>query len=281
MEHQVPTPHGPLAIDVLGTGKRIMLLAGGPGLSVNYMDTLASELEEKFMVILVHQRGTGKSANDAISPKSINLSAFVEDIDRVREFLELDKFTLLGHSWGAMLAGYYAKEYHSYLEKLVLVGGGGLDSTVFTYLMDSILQRLTGTEYAQASEIAAKLPESQDPNDLIRFFKLVQPAYFFDKKNADTMSKFLDETTFSVGAYGMMAEDLMTNGYSLKGALDEVKTPTLLLNGRQDLVGVHTAAEYLENFQNASLQVIERSGHYCWMDNAALFYETLNEFLQS
>src|SRR5712691_4126009 len=45
-----------------GTGEPLMLLAGGPGLTPEYMDPVAERLSEQYRCILLHQRGTGRSA---------------------------------------------------------------------------------------------------------------------------------------------------------------------------------------------------------------------------
>jgi proline iminopeptidase len=94
----------------------IILLHGGPGFPSDIAE-VADALKEKFQVITFHQRGTGKSP---CKSKDYSMEAYLSDIEAVRQFYEIDKFHLWGHSWGGLYAQIYAEKYAENLLSLFL-----------------------------------------------------------------------------------------------------------------------------------------------------------------
>ena len=103
----VEVPGGPVWYKVVGTGDGIPVIAlhGGPGgTSCGY--SLLEPLGDQRPVIRYDQLGTGRSGR----PSDLSLwetERFVKALDVVLEELGADKYHLLGHSWGASLAGAY------------------------------------------------------------------------------------------------------------------------------------------------------------------------------
>jgi proline iminopeptidase len=94
----------------VGEGHPVFVLHGGPSFDHNYllpdMDRLAGTLR----VIYYAQRGRGLSA-DGVEPGDVTMESEVEDLDAIRRSLGLDAVALIGHSWGGLLAMYYAIAY--------------------------------------------------------------------------------------------------------------------------------------------------------------------------
>src|SRR5215203_7073017 len=89
---------------IVGDGsEKLIVLHGGPA---NSMDSILPDLEplaHDRTVIYYDQRGNGRS--ELIDdPDKLAISKHVEDLETVRRFFKLDKVTLLGNSWGGMLA---------------------------------------------------------------------------------------------------------------------------------------------------------------------------------
>jgi pimeloyl-ACP methyl ester carboxylesterase len=66
------------------------------------------------------QRGRGKSA-DGVEPADVSLATDIEDIERVRQHFRLEAPTLLGHSWGTVLALEYALRHPNRVSRLILM----------------------------------------------------------------------------------------------------------------------------------------------------------------
>jgi proline iminopeptidase len=105
-----------------GNSKGIPLvrLHGGPGNYFKEKHRLAYD-QNKFRVILFDQRGCGKSIPvGEIRENTTN--DLVEDIEKLRGFLKIEKWIVHGGSWGSALALLYAEKYPEQILHLVLNG---------------------------------------------------------------------------------------------------------------------------------------------------------------
>src|SRR5881394_3387883 len=84
-------------------GDYVLVLSGGPGEDIDSMQGIADELGKKYRCIMWEQRGTGRSKLSRYDSSTINLNAYIEDIEALRKHLQIDKLTLVGNSWGMIL----------------------------------------------------------------------------------------------------------------------------------------------------------------------------------
>lgn len=106
-------------------GKPVVFLHGGPGGGCapdhrRYFDP------EQYRIVLFDQRGCGRSTPHASAPDA-DLSTnttwhLVADIERLREYLEIDRWQVFGGSWGSTLALAYAETHPERVTELVLRG---------------------------------------------------------------------------------------------------------------------------------------------------------------
>ncbi|MFC1744724.1 alpha/beta fold hydrolase [Candidatus Riflebacteria bacterium] len=104
-----------------GSGMPILMINGGPGLS-DYLAPLARVLEGGGRVIRFEQRGCGRSS--FVEP--YNVQTCIADIEGIRRFLNIKKWILLGHSWGAALALAYVLKHQSNSTALIYLSGTGI-----------------------------------------------------------------------------------------------------------------------------------------------------------
>lgn len=102
------------------TGIPIVFLHGGPGSGTEpdhrrYFDP------KKYRIILFDQRGCGKST-PYICLTNNTTTDLIQDLEKIRKFLSVDKWMLFGGSWGATLALLYAQEYADRVSAMVLRG---------------------------------------------------------------------------------------------------------------------------------------------------------------
>lgn len=105
------------------SGKPALVLHGGPGSGSSptarrYFDP------DVFRIILFDQRGSGRSTPHASEP-GIDLSTnttdhLIADIERLRWHLRIDRWMLLGGSWGSTLALSYAERHPERVTAMVL-----------------------------------------------------------------------------------------------------------------------------------------------------------------
>jgi proline iminopeptidase, Neisseria-type subfamily len=101
-------------------GKPCVILHGGPGGAIN--PTMRRFFNPaKWRMALFDQRGCGKSRPNASLDDNTTWS-LIEDIERLRVHLGVEKWTVFGGSWGSTLALAYAITHPERVEALVLRG---------------------------------------------------------------------------------------------------------------------------------------------------------------
>jgi proline iminopeptidase len=101
-------------------GRPCVILHGGPGGAIN--PTMRRFFDpSKWRMALFDQRGCGKSRPNA-SLQDNTTWALIEDIERLREHLGIEKWCVFGGSWGSTLALAYAITHPERVESLVLRG---------------------------------------------------------------------------------------------------------------------------------------------------------------
>lgn len=98
----------------------VIFLHGGPGAGVNdrHKQRFAPANQR---VIFFDQRGSGKSLPQGSIEKNTT-HELVEDIEKLADYLDLEKFVLTGASWGSCLALVYALEHPERIHSMVLSG---------------------------------------------------------------------------------------------------------------------------------------------------------------
>lgn len=130
---------------------------GGPGTSPEYFENFPSKLGQNYTIYFYSQLGTYFSD----IPKDSTLytiDSFVNDIEEVRISLNLNRFYILGHSWGNQLAQAYTAKYPDHLKGLILCNN--------INEKDEILENYQTKLYA---DILDKIPEFAKYADSLRF----------------------------------------------------------------------------------------------------------------
>jgi len=101
-------------------GIPVLFLHSGPGSGCEF-DSRSFFSPEKYRIILFDQRGAGRSKPHCDITNN-NTQALVEDIEKIRNFLGIDKIMLFGGGWGSTLGLVYAETHPEHVLALVLRG---------------------------------------------------------------------------------------------------------------------------------------------------------------
>jgi proline iminopeptidase len=104
----------------LATGVPIIFLHGGPGGGIDAADRLYFD-PSHYRTILFDQRGSGKSTPHA-SLEDNTTWHLVEDIEKIREHLGIEKWIVFGGSWGSTLSLAYSQKHPERCLGLILRG---------------------------------------------------------------------------------------------------------------------------------------------------------------
>src|SRR5215468_5206547 len=106
---------------IIGRGTPLMIVHGGPGASHDYFLPYLLPLARTNKVVFIDERGSGRSEKLEDASK-YTVENMADDVEAVRQALNLGKINLLGHSYGGVLAQAYALKYQKNLSHLILGG---------------------------------------------------------------------------------------------------------------------------------------------------------------
>src|SRR5438105_15658766 len=90
-----------LNVEEVGSGFPLIVLHGGPGMDHTMFRPYLDALGDEFRLLYVDERGQGRS--DRVDPAALTLDVFARDVDRLADALRLGGFSLLGHSFAALI----------------------------------------------------------------------------------------------------------------------------------------------------------------------------------
>src|SRR6188474_237828 len=96
---------------LLGSGPdTLVMIHGGPGFTMDYFLDDLSPLAARHTLLFYDQRGTGRSTlvSDSVS---LDAQRFVEDLEAIRKHFNIERLSLLGHSWGSAITALYSIRY--------------------------------------------------------------------------------------------------------------------------------------------------------------------------
>jgi proline iminopeptidase len=264
---------------IVGTsGDYVLVLSGGPGEDISSMKGIADELDKKYRCIMWEQRGTGRSKLRTYDPTTINLNAYLEDIEALRKQLHTDKFIVVGNSWGMILGLAYAGTHPDAVRAVITLGSGPITFEYLAVFSDNQSTRLWPSEI----EIRDfwKDPAREAANfERANFERLraATAAYFYDRKKAVAMAMELDpkDYNFHVPPAFIKAE----RKYDIRAKLKTIVAPVLLLQGRQDLAGEANICEAHSLIKNSTLAFIDKCGHMPWLEQPEQTWKIVDDFL--
>src|SRR5262245_32941049 len=116
-----------LYVESRGQGYPILVLHGGPGLDHHMFGDYLDSLTDEFTLILVDQRGHGRS--DRASDATWTLERHAADVSALAAAMALKDYAVLGHSFGAFVALDHAVRFPGAAAQTII--SGGLPSTRF------------------------------------------------------------------------------------------------------------------------------------------------------
>jgi proline iminopeptidase len=252
----------------------VVTLHGGPGASQDYLRPQFDRLATGRTILYYDQRGGGKS--DVPREAPLDWQAHVADLEAVvRAEARPVPATLLGFSWGGLLALLFAMEHPDLVERLALIGPAPTFPDARAAYNREFERRQALPEVAAAR---AALSESglreRDPDAFWkRAFELSVAGYFKEPSRAKNL------TPFRVGARAQKAVWESLKGIDLRERLRSVTAETLVLHGRHDPVPVSASETLVSLMPNARLVIFEDSGHALYAEETDRFVNELNAFL--
>jgi pimeloyl-ACP methyl ester carboxylesterase len=243
-----------LHVTAQGSGAQVVVLVhGGPGLSLQEMSPLTSLTSPARTIISYDQRGAGSSTADG----DYSISAQVADLEAIRQAFTAQRVWLVGQSWGGLVAAAYAAAHPSSTAGLVLIGALPPDLNAFLAgqrLFSGRLQQLQSR-----GVVPTHLPADTGGSCLPALSALA-PVYAADPSHPVAEPQGTSCTAATAAAtYRTAIDQHILNGISL--GLAAYVGPALILTGAEDPFGPTWPAAWKSAIPQASLHTVVGAGH--------------------
>jgi proline iminopeptidase len=235
-------------------------------------------LAERYNVIFYDQRGGGQSKSD--STEKTGWQTHVEDMNAVIRELEIDPLSIVGYSFGGMLALLYCLEgrHRNDIPKpvrLLLIDPAPLRMDYRKQFEEEFARRQNGMGIRKMREelAASGLRESSPDEYRQRTFELAVAAYFSDPEKAS------DLTPFRVtGRVQQQVWESLGSDYDILAQLTPLGIPVLFVHGRDDPIPAASSIEGAKAM-GAELVLLDDSGHVPYVERPAELFAALDRFL--
>jgi proline iminopeptidase len=237
----------------------------GPGLR-----SLAGPLR----VLAYDQRGCGGSGIPTVDDPLV-LSHHVDDIERVRVALGLERPALLAHSFGTVLALLHAVRYPGSVSSLILLGCAPTRT-----FQDGYRRAVAEELPAEArSRLAVLQREPLTDAAMRERFALALPLYFHHPPDEKRRNWLLEHVRFSALVNRSIALDL--ESYDLTPALPHIRVPALVVYGERDrVVRPEYQLELRGRLSTARFVAFLESGHFPFLEEPEPFARVVHYFLR-
>ncbi len=256
---------------------KLMVLHGGPGADHCYLLPQMLRLGHNYDLTFYDQRGGGRSRTDA--GVAVRWQAHVEDLGRIADEHRLEPISIVGYSWGAMLALLYAIEQRRNphlipLARLALINPAPLTREYRRQFDAEFTRRQASPDIQQLrDELNASGLRERDPAAYRqRAFELSVAGYFSDPRRAT------DLTPFRVIGRVQQSVWQSLGNFNLFPDLQAIKIPSIVIHGRDDPIPLASSSEAAHAL-GTDLVVLDDCGHVPYVEQPDRLFAALEPFL--
>lgn len=250
-----------LNYEIDGSGEQTLVFINGITMDTNGWGYQAPFFSQFFKVVRYDCRGQGLSDKPA-NPYSQEMHA--DDLKNLLDVLGVDKVHLIGLSNGGMIAQHFALKYPDKLISLILV-----DTCCY---VDKLLQLMIDT-WIKATEIGG--------NEFR--YDMSLPVIFsetFIRNNEENLSHMKENNLIANSPEAIINLVKATADHDLSHRIQEIKCPTLIIAGSEDILIPPKHSSILhEKIEGSEYITIENCGHVPSIEKPAEFNEIVLNFL--
>jgi proline iminopeptidase len=198
----------------------------------------------------------------------------VADLEELRQLWGFDRLTLVGYSWGGLLALLYATEFPGRVERLGLVSAAPAWRAARDEFEERFARRnLSPDLQAERAALRQSGLREQDPAAYAkRVFELSVAPYFYDPERARDLTPFRVTGRTQQEVWNSLGD------YDLRPALSAVSVTAMVLHGDSDAIPMETARTVAQ-LVGAEFHLLPRCGHVPYVEAFQDFVRLLNGFL--
>ncbi|CAL0318988.1 unnamed protein product [Lupinus luteus] len=260
------------------------------GLFFRNFDALAS----RFRVIAVDQLGWGGSSRPDFTCRSTEETEawFIDSFEEWRKAQNLNKFILLGHSFGGYVAAKYALKHPEHVQHLILVGSAGFSSesgaqpewfTKFrTTWKGSVMNHLWESNFTPQKLIRGLGPWGPDivGKYTSSRFGTHSTGEVLTEEESKLLTDYFYHTLAAKASGELCLKYIFTFGAFTRSPLNrsasEWKVPTTFIYGFQDWMNYEGAQEARKQMKvPCEIIRVPKGGHFVFIDNPTAFHSSV------
>jgi len=256
----------------------LVLLHGGPGADHRYLLPQMLHLAERYDLLLYDQRGSGASRAPTNAP--ITWRDHVDDLAAISREHALSRPSLVGYSWGGMLAMLYAIAASDSIitppARLVLMSPAPI-TRGYRDEFDANLRRrtLTPALVAEREALAASGLREHDPVAYRqRLFELGVAGYFANPALARDLTPFRVVGRVQESTWASLGD------FDLRPGLERLHLPCRIVHGRDDPIPPASSLDAARAL-GTDVVLLDRCGHVPYVECPAALWAAVDPFLAS
>jgi len=266
-------------------GKPAVVIHGGPGSGCTSWHRRLFD-PDRYRIVLFDQRNCGRSTPHASAPgtdlTSNNTANLIEDLEQLRQHLAIDKWMLLGGSWGSTLTLAYAEKHPEKVTEIILWGVTTGRRKEFDWLFRGGVAVLFPEQWNQ---LRKSIPDSDRDSDIVSAYyrMLHDPNHALREQAALAWCTWESATPswpptsglsprFTDPAFRMAFARIVTHyvshnawmedGVLLRNAAALADIPGIMVNGRYDLQApIGWAYDLKQAWPTAQLVIVDNASH--------------------
>jgi len=289
-ESRIPVLNASLWAREIGQGPPVIVLHGGPDFDCGYLLPSLDRLADTFRLIYYDQRGRGKSAS-GVNPDDVTLASDIDDIDAVRQHFQLKSATLLGHSWGTVLALEYALRHPTGVSQLILMNPAPASASDLAMFRKAYATAL-GAEMEQQRAITAGAtykagdPEAVAARYRIHFKHALARPDDYERLMARMRAGFISQGKEGILKARAVEDRLMrdswqNDGYDLLPRLRSLSIPTLVVFGDRDFIPSAIAVHIAQAIPDARIVALKGCGHFSFLECPGDLKRAIDDFVRT
>jgi proline iminopeptidase len=266
-----------------GKGSPVIVIHGGPGMDHATLAADLTPLERRHRLIYYDQRGGGQSTLPT-DTSLLSIDHHVRDLEALRRHLELEKVTLLAHSFGPAIAAQYAIAHPSRVERMIFLGPIPPRKGDFFEEYGKRLNARLSEEQRKRAE-ALSFDTDGDVIAVCREYWSIMTA----PRVAKSLSPGVVKADLCAGSaeairYGMTKTSSVTfaslGDWNWTAALAKVTAPTLILHGEEDAIPMEMIEEWTKAMPNAKLMRLRKTAHFPHAERPKIVFKVMETFLR-
>jgi proline iminopeptidase len=274
---------------VIGRGADTLIaIHGGPGVDLESIAGDFAPLGERHVVIFYDQRGAGKSELPRDTTRLV-VARQVADLDAVRRHFKLERVTLIGHSYGPLLAASYALEHPTVVRRMVFFGPVPPRRGNFWQRFGANLNR--SMDSTARAKLAAANRRLGDPNADTRaacrdYWALaMRPRLAEPDRTLPLVRSDLCASDPAGIRYGLTITNRVVmasyGDWDLRERLRGLAVPTLVVHGEQEAIPMDLIEEWVGSMPNARLVRVPKAAHFPYVERPEIVWPEVERFLAS